>query len=66
MATYKQQQSTMPSWVNDVVAGTVGGWAQVISGTFNSRLPMDQLTKFLAFSDLHSKGTKVHGYLQGS
>ncbi|GJJ77147.1 solute carrier family 25 (mitochondrial carnitine/acylcarnitine transporter), member 20/29 [Entomortierella parvispora] len=31
MATYKEQTS-IPSWVNDVVAGTVGGWAQVISG----------------------------------
>ncbi|CAO3569782.1 unnamed protein product [Mortierella alpina] len=29
-----QKQSTfvLPSWVNDVVAGTVGGWAQVVSG----------------------------------
>lgn len=33
MATFKQNTITLPSWVNDVVAGTVGGWAQVVSGT---------------------------------
>ncbi|KAG0283684.1 hypothetical protein BGZ96_011916 [Linnemannia gamsii] len=32
MATLKQNTITLPSWVNDVVAGTVGGWAQVVSG----------------------------------
>ncbi|KAF8961776.1 hypothetical protein BGZ46_001296 [Entomortierella lignicola] len=31
-ALYKQNEFVLPSWVNDVVAGTVGGWAQVVSG----------------------------------
>ncbi|KAF9580335.1 hypothetical protein BGW38_003061, partial [Lunasporangiospora selenospora] len=31
--SHKQQTGiALPSWANDVVAGTVGGWAQVISG----------------------------------
>jgi hypothetical protein len=33
MATLKQNGIILPSWINDVVAGTVGGWAQVVSGT---------------------------------
>ncbi|KAF9178286.1 hypothetical protein BGZ50_007845 [Haplosporangium sp. Z 11] len=28
----KQTSIVLPSWVNDVVAGTIGGWAQVVSG----------------------------------
>ncbi|KAF9091614.1 hypothetical protein BGX29_011593 [Mortierella sp. GBA35] len=32
MSTLKQNAIVLPSWVNDVVAGTVGGWAQVVSG----------------------------------
>ncbi|KAG0220444.1 mitochondrial carrier domain-containing protein [Mortierella sp. GBAus27b] len=28
----KQTAIVLPSWVNDVVAGTVGGWAQVVTG----------------------------------
>ncbi|KAF9986507.1 hypothetical protein BGZ65_007394 [Modicella reniformis] len=31
--TQKYTGFVIPSWFNDVVAGTVGGWAQVVSGT---------------------------------
>ncbi|KAF9385895.1 hypothetical protein CPC16_007793 [Podila verticillata] len=31
-SSHKQNAIVLPSWVNDVVAGTVGGWAQVVSG----------------------------------
>ncbi|KAG0251896.1 hypothetical protein DFQ27_008440 [Actinomortierella ambigua] len=29
---HEQSSRALPSWVNDIVAGTVGGWAQVVSG----------------------------------
>jgi len=35
ISSHKQNAIVLPSWVNDVVAGTVGGWAQVVSGTFS-------------------------------
>lgn len=33
----KRTAIVLPSWVNDIVAGTVGGWAQVVTGTGHTK-----------------------------